>query len=75
VSHRFWDVVFSFSLNFSNLLISSLTFSMTTNHRAKCCSVSRFLSVFYYFLCCWFLLLLHCCQTVCRVLFQFSYVC
>jgi hypothetical protein len=75
VSHRFWEVVFSFSLNSRNIFVSSLFLLWPTDCWAMCYSASNYLCIFCCCFCCWILVLLHCDQIGCRGLFQFSYIC
>jgi hypothetical protein len=75
VSHRFWYVVFSFSLTSRTFLFLLLFLFWPTDYWAMCYSASSYLRNFCCCLCCWVLVLLHCDQIEYRGLFQFSYIC
>jgi hypothetical protein len=68
-------VVFSFSLNSRNFLVSSLASSLTHWLLSNMLCNLQYLHIFYCCFCCWVLVLLHCDQIVRRGLLQFSYIC
>jgi hypothetical protein len=70
MSHRFWYIVLSFSLN-SRKFLFPLFLWRTIGHGGTCCLVASCLSVFCCFFCCWILVLMSCGQIVCKGLLHF----